>query len=103
MLNLPSNDSIHDHFHVYASRVHLAGSDTDRQQAEWTRDKWIEMGVFNTTIETYYPLLTQPKEQRFALVTGPEELRFKATMHEKVLVGEDDDETKKHPAAFHGK
>ncbi|CDH55908.1 n-acetylated-alpha-linked acidic dipeptidase [Lichtheimia corymbifera JMRC:FSU:9682] len=101
VLNLPSNDSIHDHFHVYASKVHLAGSDTDRQQAEWTRDKWIEMGVFNTTIETYYPLLTQPKEQRFALVTGPEDLRFEATMHEKVLVGEDDDETKTHPAAFH--
>lgn len=103
MLSLPSNDSICEHFHTYASNLHMAGTDTDRQQAEWTRDKWIEMGVFNTTIETYYPLLTRPKQQRFALITGPEELRFEATMHEKTLVGEDDDdETNQHPTAFHG-
>lgn len=103
MLSLPKNDSIRDYLKTYTSEAHLAGSESDKRQAEWTRDKLIEFGIADTTIEEYWPLLNYPVQRRLALVSGPKEFRYEATLREDVV---DEDETSKNPDAvptFHGK
>lgn len=67
----------------YASSVHPAGSEQDYKLATWTRDQWIQFGVTDTRIETYYPLLNHPKTRRLAIVQGKPELLFEASLEEK--------------------
>lgn len=102
MLDLPDNENIRGYLKHYTSVAHLAGTESDRSQAEWTRDKFIEFGIANTTIKTYYPLLNYPVKHRLAIVSGPEELRYEAELREDVV---DEDETSKDPdnvPTFHG-
>lgn len=103
MLGLPSNNSIRGYLKEYTSVAHLAGTEHDKKQAEWTKEKFIEFGITNTTIKTYYTLLNYPVERRLAIVSGPEELRYEASLREDVV---DEDETSKNQDAvptFHGK
>lgn len=103
VIQIPSAESVRGFLQKYTSEPHLAGTEADRRQAEWTRDKWLEFGIEDVEIETYYPLLNYPLEQRLALVSGPKELRFEASLKEDVV---DEDETSKDPEAvptFHGK
>lgn len=102
VLDLPNNDTIRAYLKEYTSVAHLAGSDNDKTQAEWTRDKFIEFGITNTTIETYYPLLTYPVKRRLAIISGPQEKRYEARLREETV---DEDETSKNPdtvPTFHG-
>ncbi|KAL1932560.1 hypothetical protein VTP01DRAFT_8238 [Rhizomucor pusillus] len=102
VLDLPDNENIRGYLKHYTSVAHLAGTESDRSQAEWTRDKFIEFGIANTTIKTYYPLLNYPVKHRLAIVSGPEELRYEAELREDVV---DEDETSKDPdnvPTFHG-
>lgn len=102
MLDLPDNENIRGYLKHYTSVAHLAGTESDKSQAEWTRDKFIEFGIANTTIKTYYPLLNYPVKHRLAIVSGPEELRYEAELREDVV---DEDETSKDPdnvPTFHG-
>ena len=103
MLDLPSNDTAREFLKVYTSEAHLAGTDADKRQAEWTRDKFIEFGIEDSKIETYYTLINYPLKRRLALISGPEELQYEAELREDVV---DEDETSKNPDAvptFHGK
>lgn len=68
--SIPSSDHIKHYFTKYASSD-LAGSPTDKNLAEWTRDTWKNFGVTDTTIETYWPLLNYPSKTRLAIVQGP--------------------------------
>ncbi|KAI8136994.1 hypothetical protein BJV82DRAFT_525987 [Fennellomyces sp. T-0311] len=79
---LPSSEYIREYFHHYASVTHLAGSANDKSQAEWTRDKFIEFGIEDTQIETYYPLLNHPVKRRLAIIDGPQELLYEAKLQE---------------------
>lgn len=83
MKALPSSEYIRGFFHDYASVTHLAGKANDEAQAQWTRDKFIEFGIQDTKIETYYPMLNYPVERRLAIVKGPEHLLYEAKLHEK--------------------
>ncbi|OAD02465.1 hypothetical protein MUCCIDRAFT_144480, partial [Mucor lusitanicus CBS 277.49] len=82
MKSIPSSDHIKHHFTTYASKVHLAGSEEDEALAEWTRQQWINYGHYDTYIETYYPLLNYPEERKLAIVEGPEDLLFQASLQE---------------------
>ncbi|KAI9494175.1 hypothetical protein BDB00DRAFT_762385 [Zychaea mexicana] len=79
---LPSSQYIREYFHHYASVTHLAGSANDQAQAVWTRDKFIEFGIEDTQIETYYPLMNYPIKRRLAIVDGPQELLYEAKLQE---------------------
>ncbi|CAO3645474.1 unnamed protein product [Cunninghamella echinulata] len=89
---LPSSESIKNFLHVYASEPHLAGSQKDRHLAEWTRDMFIEFGIVDSTIETYYPVLNYPKSRQLSLLNGTEAL------YEAGLKEDDKDTT----PTFHG-
>ncbi|KAI9258809.1 hypothetical protein BDA99DRAFT_483807 [Phascolomyces articulosus] len=102
MLELPSNDSTREFLKYYTSESHLAGSAADKRQAEWTRDKFIEFGIADTKIETYYTLINHPIKRRVALISGPEALRYEALLYEPPI---DEDETSKYPnvtPSYHG-
>jgi N-acetylated-alpha-linked acidic dipeptidase len=101
MLELPSNDNIRGYLKTYTSEAHLAGTESDKRQAEWTRNQFQSFGL-NSTIETYWPMLNYPISHRFGIVTGPEDLRYEAKLTEDVV---DEDETSKNPdnvPLFHG-
>lgn len=102
IINTPSNDSIRDYLYHYTSEAHLAGTPSDKAQAEWTRDKLIEFGISDTKIETYWPLLNYPKYRRVAIVSGPEKFRYEAKLREDHI---DEDKTSKGQddvPTFHG-
>ncbi|CEP12925.1 hypothetical protein [Parasitella parasitica] len=82
MKSIPSSDHIKHHFTTYASRVHVAGSEQDEALAEWTRQQWIDYGLYDTYIETYYPLLNYPQQRRVAIVEGPDDLLYEASLQE---------------------
>lgn len=101
ILELPSNERLRENLKTYTSISHLAGTENDKKQAEWTRDTFQSYGL-DTKIETYWPLLNYPISHRLALVSGPEHLRFEAKLTEDVV---DEDETSKDQNAiptFHG-
>ncbi|KAI8357780.1 hypothetical protein BD560DRAFT_426345 [Blakeslea trispora] len=101
MLEMPSNESIRDYLKIYTSEAHLAGTENDKKQAEWTRDQFKNFGL-DAKIETYYPLLNYPISHRLALVSGPKHLRFEAKLTEDPV---DEDETSRDPnvvPTFHG-
>ncbi|KAI8343706.1 hypothetical protein BC941DRAFT_509113 [Chlamydoabsidia padenii] len=79
---LPSSDSIKGFFHSYASESHLAGSEKDRRLAEWTRDLFVQFGVTNTSIETYWPLLNYPKTRYLSLMDEQNLTMFEASLKE---------------------
>ncbi|OZJ03890.1 hypothetical protein BZG36_03958 [Bifiguratus adelaidae] len=102
LLNTPSNDSIREYLYKYTSEAHTAGTEGDKATAEWTKDKFIEFGIEDTIIETYYPLLNYPKYRRVAIVDGPKSLQYEAKLREDVV---DEDATSKDNDAvptFHG-
>ncbi|KAG1057559.1 hypothetical protein G6F43_000608 [Rhizopus delemar] len=100
-LELPSKDNIREYLKTYTSKAHLAGSANDKEQAEWTRDQFESFGL-ETTIETYWPLLNYPISHRFAIVSGPDHLRYEAKLTEDPV---EEDETSRDPnvvPTFHG-
>ncbi|KAI9317188.1 hypothetical protein BX666DRAFT_1857797 [Dichotomocladium elegans] len=102
LLSMPSTERLRDYLRVYTSEAHLAGTDADRRQAEWTKDKFIEFGIDNTTIETYYPLLNYPVQHHLALVSGPEEFLFVADLREDVVEGDETSKDQEAVPTFHG-
>ncbi|KAI9265440.1 hypothetical protein EDC94DRAFT_517037 [Helicostylum pulchrum] len=102
MLDLPSAKRLRHYLQNYTSVPHLAGTEADRLQAEWTRDKFTEFGIPNAEIKTYYPLLNYPVSHRLAIVSGPEELRYVAKLKEERI---DEDPSTEDPdiiPLFHG-
>ncbi|RCH97670.1 hypothetical protein CU097_011587 [Rhizopus azygosporus] len=100
-VGLPSNESIREYLKAYTSKAHLAGTENDKEQAEWTHKQFESFGL-NSTIETYWPLLNYPVARRFAIVTGPEQFRYEAKLTEDPV---EEDETSRDPnniPLFHG-
>lgn len=91
---LPSSESIRDMFLHYAAHPHIAGSEKDYELAQWTRDQFLRFGIKNTSIETYYPYLNYPLARRLAIISGPEDLLYEASLKET-----EEDST----PTFHGK
>lgn len=86
-LAVPNNNSAYEWAKYYTSVPHMPGSDQGRQQAEWTREKWIEMGIADAEVVEYYPLLTFPHYHRVALFKGTttDEVEFEARLTEDVI------------------
>ncbi|KAG0780290.1 hypothetical protein G6F22_010166 [Rhizopus arrhizus] len=102
MLDLPSSKRLKSYLKNYTSEPHVAGTLSDKRQAEWTRQKFNEFGIPGAKIETYYPLLNYPVSRRLAIVSGPEELRYEAKLKEDRI---DEDPTTENPdivPLFHG-
>ncbi|ORX53164.1 Zn-dependent exopeptidase [Hesseltinella vesiculosa] len=100
-LTLPEADRIHENLRVYTSEAHLAGTESDYAQAVWTKDRFEEYGI-EAELSTYYPLLNYPIHRSLALISGPEELRYEASLREDPV---EEDETSLNPDAvptFHG-
>ncbi|EIE89453.1 hypothetical protein RO3G_14164 [Rhizopus delemar RA 99-880] len=82
MKDLPSTESIHSFFLHYASQSHLAGSPEDHQLAQWTQKQFIHFGIKDSSIQTYYPYLNYPTNRKLAIISGPPELLYEATLKE---------------------
>lgn len=82
MKDLPSTESIHNFFLHYASQSHLAGSPEDHQLAQWTQKQFIHFGIKDSSIQTYYPYLNYPTNRKLAIISGPPELLYEATLKE---------------------
>ncbi|KAI9282534.1 hypothetical protein BY458DRAFT_531008 [Sporodiniella umbellata] len=100
-LSLQNKSQLRDYLYHYTSEAHVAGTDSDKRQAEWTRDQLTQFGI-NTSIATYWPLLNYPISHRLALVSGPEHLRYEAKLTEDPV---QEDPTSHDPnvvPTFHG-
>ncbi|CAO3653849.1 unnamed protein product [Cunninghamella echinulata] len=101
VISLPSAENTHEFLKKYTSEAHLAGTESDLRQAQWTRDKFKEFGI-DSHIETYYPMLNYPVSHRLAMISGPEEFRYEAKLREDPV---DEDKTSLNPdvvPTFHG-
>jgi N-acetylated-alpha-linked acidic dipeptidase len=93
MKDLPSSQSIREMFLHYASNAHLAGTHSDYELAEWTRNQFHQFGLKNVSSETYYPYMNYPVTRQLSIISGPEELLFIADLEEE----------KESTPTFHGK
>src|SRR5689334_12662143 len=61
-LALPSADRAREYHRFLTEQPHLAGSDRNRQLAEWVRDRWKEYGLDEVEIVEHDVLLPWPVE-----------------------------------------
>jgi len=106
VLTTPNEEQVREWSKYYTSGPHLAGKNLS--QAEWTRDRWQEFGVEDTSIVAYDVYINYPKGgNRLALLethsdTGKTAVKFEASLEEDVL---DEDPTTSLPnriPTFHG-
>ncbi|KAI9284731.1 hypothetical protein BC943DRAFT_325479 [Umbelopsis sp. AD052] len=102
ILDTPNSFKLREYLVNYTSVAHVAGTESDRLQAEWTRDKLVEFGIPDVEIETYWPLLNYPKNHRVAIVSGPEHLHYEAKLREDVAPGDDTSKRQDDVPTFHG-
>ncbi|CAO3653852.1 unnamed protein product [Cunninghamella echinulata] len=101
VIKAPSAENTREYLKKYTSEAHLAGSDSDLRQAQWTRDKFKEFGI-DSHLTTYYPMLNYPVSHRLAMISGPEEFRYEAKLREDPI---SEDEPTLNPdvvPTFHG-
>jgi N-acetylated-alpha-linked acidic dipeptidase len=103
MLNLPSPKRLRSYLKTYTSEPHVAGTLSDKHQAEWTRQKFNEFGIPDSKIVTYYPLLNYPVSRRLEIISGPEELRYVAKLKEDRIEEDPSSENPDIVPLFHGK
>ncbi|KAB8532564.1 hypothetical protein FH972_025509 [Carpinus fangiana] len=65
-------------------------STPDEKQAEWTRDRWQEFGVADSSIVSYDTYINYPKDHRLALLESADDasastVKFECSLEEKVL------------------
>jgi N-acetylated-alpha-linked acidic dipeptidase len=84
-LDLPDADRIRDAHRFLADKPHIAGSDRDRQLAEWTRDRFRELGLEDVQITTHEVLLPWP-EQVSVEMTAPR--AWTASMREEPIASD---------------
>ncbi|RUP12001.1 hypothetical protein BC936DRAFT_139849 [Jimgerdemannia flammicorona] len=103
LLNLPSTANLRNDLKYYTSTAHVAGTEADRQQAEWTRDKFREYGIDRAEVQEYWPYLNYPVSRRLAVVQAPEEgLLFEAGLREDVVEGDETSKMQDAVPTFHG-
>jgi N-acetylated-alpha-linked acidic dipeptidase len=81
-LALPDADRIRDAHRYLTDKPHMAGSDRDRELAEWTRDRFHELGLDDVQITTHDVLLPWP-EQVSVEMTAPR--AWTASMREEPI------------------
>ena len=84
-LELPSPDRIRDaHLHLSA-KPHVAGSERDRELAEWTRDRFREYGLDDVQITTHEVMLPLPEETSVEMLQPQ---AWRASMREEPIAGD---------------
>lgn len=95
LLNTPSETKAREWSEYYASGPHLAGKNLT--QALWTRERWQQFGVPDSSIVTYDVYLNYPLGRRLALLENKNEnvevdatgegydVRYECSMEEDVL------------------
>ena len=84
-LKLPAATRILDAHRFLTAKPHLAGSDRDRELAEWTRDRFRDFGLDEVAITTHEVLLPWPEEVTVEL-TAPK--AWRASMREDPIPGD---------------
>lgn len=84
-LALPSADRIREAHLYLTEKPHLAGSERDRELAEWTRDRFRDYGFEEVEITTHEVLLPWPEEVTVELT---EPRRWRASMREDPIPGD---------------
>jgi N-acetylated-alpha-linked acidic dipeptidase len=84
-LELPSADRILEAHRFLADKPHLAGSERDRELAEWTRARFDSYGLEEVTITTHEVLLPWPEEVSVEM-TAPR--AWRASMREDPVAGD---------------
>lgn len=85
-LGSPSPTRIRDAHRFLADEPHMAGSERDRELAEWTRAQFAAYGLEDVAITTHDVLLPWPEDVRVEMpATG-----WKASMREEPVAGDPD-------------
>lgn len=104
LYDTPNEGQVKEWSSYYTSGPHLAGKNLS--QAEWTRDKWQEFGVADSSIVSYDVYINYPKGHRLALLdVGPEDgesVRYEAKLEEDVLKEDPTSGLKDRVPTFHG-
>ncbi|KAJ3095517.1 hypothetical protein HDU97_006872 [Phlyctochytrium planicorne] len=83
----------------YTSKAHLAGSKEDKEQADWTAEKWKEFGFDEVVLDEYEVLLNTPKRRSLTLL---EPHRFDAVLKEDVILEDEASWNQDQVPTFHG-
>ncbi len=89
-LALPSADRAREYHRFLTEQPHLAGSDRNRQLAEWVRDRWKEYGLDEVEIVEHDVLLPWPVEMTLEMT---EPRPWKARFTEDPIPGDPDTAT----------
>src|SRR6478752_3903952 len=89
-LTLPSADRAREYHRFLTEQPHLAGSDRNRQLAEWMRDRWKEYGLDQVEIVEHDVLLPWPVEMTLEMT---EPRPWKARFTEDPIPGDPDTAT----------
>jgi N-acetylated-alpha-linked acidic dipeptidase len=84
-LTLPSTDRLRDNNKYFAGKPHLAGSERDRELAEYVRGRFAALGLDNALISTHEVLLPWPEETTVEIVSPRP---WRASMREEPIDGD---------------
>ncbi len=84
-LDLPNADRLRDTHRYLTDEPHVAGSARDRVLAEWTRDRFRDLGFDEVSLVRHDVLLPYPLEVRVEMI---EPARWVATMREDRIAGD---------------
>ncbi|KAJ3190629.1 hypothetical protein HK101_008521 [Irineochytrium annulatum] len=94
-----SADRIRDYHHYYTSKAHVAGTEADREQAEWTRERWQSFGFDDVSLAEYEVPLNLPGERSLTLI---EPTRFEASLTEAYIEEDEASHDQQAVPTFHG-
>lgn len=99
LLSTPDGEKAKEWSKYHTAGPHLAGKNLS--QAEWTRDKWVEFGIYHAEIVTYDVYINYPLNAGLSMLKDGK-TAFRATLEEEPL---SEDPTTGLPdgiSAFHG-
>ena len=92
VLTIPSEEKAKEWSAYYTSGAHLAGKNLS--QAIWTRERWQDFGVKDSSIVAYDIYLNYPVDHRLALLNGSsKEVLYECSLEEDTI---DEDPTTSH-------
>ncbi|KAL8820109.1 MAG: hypothetical protein Q9223_001600 [Gallowayella weberi] len=113
LLNTPNETKAREWSEYYASGLHLAGKNLS--QALWTRERWQEFGVSDSSIATYDVYLNYPLNRRLALLESKSrkdegrgvagttyDVKYECSMEEDVLEEDPTTGLDERVPTFHG-
>lgn len=99
-INLPDANNILTWLRYYTSMPHLAGSDEDRQQVTWTRNKLQDWSI-TADVSTYFVMRTTPAARHVSLLASPGVAAFELSLADAYELSESPNPTSVVPT-FHG-